>query len=117
MPRRTNARPLEALCLRAWALDVLASQAAALSAEWQRRVVLHSRGAWQLFLEAERCALALQRRLRAQGEIADGPAPMLQSSATAELQRVLTARAQLLEIGQLAGTRSEEHTSELQSLA
>src|SRR2546425_9139429 len=104
MPRRTNARPLEALCLRAWALDVLASQAAALSAECQRRVVLHSRGAWQLFLEAERCALALQRRLRAQGEIADGLAPMLQGSATAELQRVLTARAQLLEIGQLART-------------
>jgi len=81
---------------------VLAGQPAAFSPEWQRRVALHSGGAWRLFLEAERCALALQRRLRANGAIADGPAPLVEGSATTELQRVLTARAQLVEIGQLA---------------
>jgi len=81
---------------------VLAARPDALNPEWQRRVASYSSGAWKLFLEAERCALPLQRRLRTDGAIADGPAPLLEGSATAELQRVLAARAQLREIGELA---------------
>ena len=81
---------------------MLAGQPVAFGPEWQRRVARYSGGAWKLFLEAERCALPLQRRVRDKGEIADGPAPLLQRSATTELQRVLAARAQLVEIGQLA---------------
>jgi Uncharacterised nucleotidyltransferase len=98
----TNPPSLEALCLRSWALDLLAAQPAARNPESQRRVARYSDRAWTLFLDAERCALPLQRRLRAHDEIADGPAPLLERSATVELQRVLAARAQLLEIGQLA---------------
>ena len=104
----TSPPSLEALCLRGWALDVLAAQPAALTPDWQRRVALHNRGAWKLFLEAERCALPLQRRLRTDGAIADGPAPLLEGSATAELQRVLAARAQLREIGQLASAHGTQ---------
>lgn len=100
--RRTDAPSLQALCLRAWALDLLTNQPTALSRERQRRVALYSGGAWKLFLDAERCAQPLQRRLRAGEEIADGPAPLLLGPARVELKRVLSARAQLPEIGQLA---------------
>ncbi len=81
---------------------MLAGQPAALTPACRRRVARYGGGAWKLFLEAERCALPLQRRLRSAGETADGPAPALEGSATTELQRVLAARAQLVEIGQLA---------------
>ncbi|HWH02395.1 MAG TPA: nucleotidyltransferase family protein [Gemmatimonadales bacterium] len=78
-------RVVEALKLRTWAIQVL-------SAGWQTPPDVPI-DAWKLFLKAERCAVALSTR--AEG---DAP-PILHAVATIELQRILSARAQLEELG------------------
>jgi hypothetical protein len=83
-------RVVDALRLRTWAIRVL-------SAGWTAPPDVEL-GAWKLFLKAERCAIALSTR--AEG---DAP-PLLHAAATVELQRILSARAQLEELGrQVAG--------------
>ena len=80
-----NDRMVDALRLRSWAIQVL-------SAGWQPPPDVPV-DAWKLFLRAERCAVALSTR--AEG---DAP-PLLHAVATIELQRILSARAQLEELG------------------
>ena len=75
----------DALRLRAWAVQVL-------SAGW-RSPPEFDLGAWKLFLRAERCAIALSTRTEG-----DAP-PLLHAAATVELQRILSARAQIEELG------------------
>jgi hypothetical protein len=60
--------------------------------------------AWDLFLRTERCALPLRSRLLAAAgpSLPPGPANVLEARATAEIQRALSARAQVLQIRQLA---------------
>jgi len=74
-----------ALNLRSWAIRVLSSGWAA-----PPDVDLE---AWKLFLRAERCAIALSTRTEG-----DAP-PLLHAAATVELQRILSARAQIEELG------------------
>lgn len=92
----------DALRLRAWALDVLASPAAAAPPPDVAGEV------WELFLRSEACALPLRARLR-RSPLEARPAPaaarVLEGRATIELQRVLSARGQLRVIGSAAGAR------------
>jgi hypothetical protein len=64
--------------------------------------LLHSSvNTWDVFLRTERCALALKARIGAAGrEVPDH----VETAATRELQRILSARGHLLRIGQLAAT-------------
>lgn len=78
----------EALILRSWALRVL-------STGWSPPPDVPT-DAWRLFLRAERCAVALS--IRAEG---DAP-PVLHATATVELQRILSARGQVEELGRSA---------------
>lgn len=90
---------LAALRLRAWAIRVLASPAASAPPR-------EPADAWRLFLLAERCALPLQSRLEAAGVRPDGEAAaVLRERATVELQRVLSARAELRRVGVLLRER------------
>src|SRR5205807_9360706 len=58
-----------------------------------------SASTWDVFLRTERCALALKARIAAaEREVPDH----VETAATRELQRILSARGQLLRIGQLA---------------
>ncbi len=64
-----------------------------------------SDGTWEVFLRRERCALALKTRLVAAGS----PVPhQVESAATRELQRILSARGQLQRIGQLVTAHEME---------
>jgi hypothetical protein len=74
--------------LRTWAIRVL-------STGWTTPPDVDS-DTWRLFLRAERCAVALSTR--AEG---DGP-PILHALATVELQRILSAQAQIERLGQVA---------------
>lgn len=88
----------EALVLRAWALHVLAG------APPPRRIAARAAGcspaAWERFLRVERCGLpvhaAASARVPPQGR------EVLDLRRTAELKRVLSARAQLLWLGRAA---------------
>jgi Uncharacterised nucleotidyltransferase len=86
-------RVVEALRLRTWALQVL-------STGWQTPPDVPI-DAWKLFLKAERCAVALSTR--AEG---DAP-PILHAVATIELQRILSARAQIEHLGRLSAQAGE----------
>src|SRR5215472_16643264 len=81
-------RVVDALRLRAWAIRVL-------SEGWTTPPEVPTQ-AWRLFLRAERCAVALSTR--AEG---DAP-PILHAAATVELQRILSARAQIEDLGRSA---------------
>ncbi|HEX4633235.1 MAG TPA: nucleotidyltransferase family protein [Gemmatimonadales bacterium] len=71
--------------MRTWAIGVLSSG-------WTTPPEVDA-GAWRLFLKAERCAVALSTRT-------EGEAPaLLHAAATIELQRVLSARAQIEQLG------------------
>ena len=82
----------DALRLRAAALPALAENSGLSLPPCSDR-------SWHLFLRTERCALALKSRLVAAGS---GVPEVLEAAATRELQRILSARGQLLGIGQLA---------------
>ena len=84
----------DALLLRAWALDLFGGRGL-------QRHPSDSLATWELFLRSERCALPLRARLAARS-------PLLERLATVELQRALSARAQLLEIGRLAAAHRLE---------
>ncbi|PYP65567.1 MAG: hypothetical protein DMD36_19100, partial [Gemmatimonadetes bacterium] len=93
-----------ALSLRAWALDLLIARDADTRAAPRDCVARDSPETWDLVLRSERCALPLRSRL-ARGSppsLPAGPARVLETRATAELQRVLSVRGQLREIQQLA---------------
>ena len=93
-----------ALSLRAWALDLLIARDADTRAAPRDCVARDSPETWDLVLRSERCALPLRSRL-ARGSppsLPAGPARVLETRATAELQRVLSIRGQLREIQQLA---------------
>src|SRR3989449_7316777 len=84
----------DALRLRAAALDLFAGR----QPDWSDLAGC-SAVAWDVFLRTERCALALKARIAAaEGEVPDH----VETTATRELQRILSARGQLLRIGQLA---------------
>jgi hypothetical protein len=90
----------EALELRAWTLRSLALAPSAPPS--------CSAASWHFFLRAERCALALKARLVASKQyerLERVPKEELDEAARAELQRVLSARAQLLLVDRLAGER------------
>src|SRR3989441_8698555 len=84
----------DALRLRAAAIDVLGGG----QPDWTQ-LVRSSHGTWDVFLRTERCALALKARIAAAER--EVPEPV-ETAATRELQRILSARGQLLRIGQLA---------------
>src|SRR2546422_7705470 len=84
----------DALRLRAAALEVLGGR----QPDWNDLAAC-SAGTWDVFLRTERCALALKARIAAvEREVPDH----VETAATRELQRILSARGQLLRIGQLA---------------
>ncbi len=84
----------DALRLRAAAIDVLGGR----QPDWSDLTGC-SAGTWDVFLRTERCALALKARIAAaEREVPDH----VETAATRELQRILSARGQLLRIGQLA---------------
>jgi hypothetical protein len=88
-----DALALAALRLRAWAICVLASTPAAAPPP-------EAAEAWRLFLLSERCALPLQNRLEAAGVRPDAAAAaVLRERSTVELQRILSARAEMRRIG------------------
>jgi putative nucleotidyltransferase-like protein len=88
----------EALYLRAAALSVLADR----EPDWPR-LKQCSASTWQVFCRTERCALALKTHLAAAGfAVPDRVRAKIEQAATRELQRILSARSQLLRIGQLA---------------
>jgi putative nucleotidyltransferase-like protein len=89
MPR---ASVRDALRLRAAALQVLSGRTDRTS------LPEGSDATWDVFLRTERCALALKARLVAAGSSVP---PRVDSTATRELQRILSARGQLQRIGQL----------------
>ena len=96
MPR---ASVRDALRLRAAALQVL-------SARTDRTSLPEgSHATWDVFLRTERCALALKTRLVAAGSPVP---PQVESAATRELQRILSARGQLQRIGQLVTAHDME---------
>src|SRR5439155_16832467 len=83
----------DALRLRAAVLQVLSGRSQSPSLQ------SGSVCTWDVFLRTERCALALKSRLVMAGA---GVPNVLEAAATRELQRILSARGQLLRIGQLA---------------
>jgi len=87
-----------AVDLRAAALTILAGR----EPDWTR--LEHcSADTWKLFLRTERCALALKSRLTAAGcAVPDRARAEIERAATPELQRILSARGQLLRIGRFA---------------
>jgi hypothetical protein len=86
----------DALRLRAAALDLLGGQ----QPDWTHLPHSSDR-TWDVFLRTERCALALKARIAAAAR--EVPA-QVETAATRELQRILSARGQLQRIGQLAAT-------------
>ncbi|HEX7117829.1 MAG TPA: nucleotidyltransferase family protein [Longimicrobiales bacterium] len=106
--RRAEAEALAgaALRLRRWALGVLAAECGAEVAPPPAA----SPRAWELFLRAERCAFPLHRRLRASGAeraLPPDAARKLGAIAIEEMQRVLSARAQLQRLSRWAADRGE----------
>jgi hypothetical protein len=88
----------DALYLRAAALSVLADR----EPDWPR-LEQCSAATWQVFFRTERCALALKTHLAAASfGVPDPVRAEIEWAATRELQRILSARGQLLRIGQLA---------------
>src|SRR5256886_4381809 len=88
----------DAVGLRAAALSILAGR----EPDWTR-LQRCSAATWQLFFRTERCALALKSRLAAAGwAVPDRVRAEIERAATRELQRILSARGQLLRIGRLA---------------
>src|SRR5207253_2109944 len=83
----------DALRLRAAVLQVLSGRSQSPSLQ------SGSVCTWDVFLRTERCALALKSRLVMAGS---GVPNVLEAAAMRELQRILSARGQLLRIGQLA---------------
>src|SRR4029077_4275685 len=83
----------DALRLRAWAIRVL-------SVGWAAPPDVNSEE-WRLFLRAERCAVALSTRTEGEAP------PLLHALATIELQRILSARAQIEQLGRLAAEVGE----------
>ena len=88
----------DAVRLRATTLTILAGR----EPDWTR--LEHcSADTWNLFFRTERCALALKSRLTAAGwAVPDQARAVIERTATRELQRILSARGELLRIGQLA---------------
>ena len=87
-----------AVDLRAAALTILAGR----EPDWTR-LEQCSAATWQVFFRTERCALALKTRLTAAGcAVSERARAEIERAATRELQRILSARGQLLRIGQLA---------------
>src|SRR3989442_5027911 len=84
----------DALRLRAAAIDVLGGG----QPDWTQ-LARFSAGTWEVFLRTERCALALKARIAAAERVVPDH---VETAATRELQRILSARGQLLRIGQLA---------------
>src|SRR5438445_6251462 len=84
----------DALRLRAAALNLLGGR----QPDWSDLAGC-SASTWDVFLRTERCALALKARIAAAERVVPDH---VETAATRELQRILSARGQLLRIGQLA---------------
>lgn len=102
---RSHAIASEALALRTWALNLFATRGSSRPTAHPPTAAV----AWEVFLRTERCALPLRARLA----LSDTPLPVglarvLEARETAEIQRALSGRAQLLEIGRLACARGFE---------
>jgi putative nucleotidyltransferase-like protein len=87
----------DALRLRATALDLLGGR----PPNSTLPLTGCSDRTWDVFLRTERCALALKARIAAAEREVPDP---VEAAATRELQRILSARGQLQDIGQLAAT-------------
>jgi Uncharacterised nucleotidyltransferase len=85
----------QALRLRAWALELLGGGAAGDAPEAEP-------AAWRVFLRVEACAVPVRNALRAAGVRAGAGEGEMDRAATAESQRVLSARAQVAAIDGLA---------------
>lgn len=92
----------DALYLRAAALSVLAGR----EPDWTH--LQHcSAHTWQVFFRTERCALGLKARLTGAGcAVPERVRAEIERAATRELQRILSARGQLLRIGRLAAAHA-----------
>lgn len=111
LPRRTVNRwrdldVAEAVALRDWAFVALSSPPGSDAMPTPPAV---APATWELFLEAEACAIALSRRLKA---CPPGLSPealrVLEAAARSEARRVLAARAQLRALGDLAARHGIE---------
>lgn len=101
---RSGTVPAQALLLRGWALHLLGTAAGPSPALWAAATRCEPAG-WDLFLKIEHCAVALQRRLDADGGWHLLPKPaskLIRSYAVGELFRALSARAQLRTVARLA---------------
>ena len=99
-----------ALSLRAWALDLLLARRPGDRSTRPDFVGSDSPATWELFLRSERCALPLRSRLvlESRTSLHPGPVQVLQARAISELQRILSARGQLLQIRELAAVHGFE---------
>ena len=100
-PRTTT---LGALSLRAWALDLFVARDPGTRPAPGDWIARDAPATWEVFLRSERCALPLRSRLGrgAPTSLPSGPERVLKARATAELQRILSVRGQLLQIQDLA---------------
>ena len=98
MPVSDLASVRDALRLRAAALDTLGGG----QPDWTQ-LARSSHGTWDIFLRTERCALALKAWIASVGgQVPEPVRAHVEAGATKELQRILSARGQLLLISQLA---------------
>ena len=99
-----------ALSLRAWAFDLLLARPPGDGSTRPDCLGSDSSATWELFLRSERCALPLRSRLvfTSRTSLQPGPAQVLQARAIGELQRILSARGQLLQIRELAAAHGLE---------
>lgn len=92
-------RLADALALRGWALRTLAGEAAGAPPP-------SSAATWEVFLRAERCAHPLAQALARSGAAPPpGPARVLRRFAIGELQRLMSAAAQLRTLGGIVAER------------
>ncbi|MGD2215562.1 MAG: nucleotidyltransferase family protein [Gemmatimonadales bacterium] len=92
----------EAVALRAWALKALSAEHG--NAGGLDPPPIAAATTWESFLEVEGCAIALSRlRTAVPRAVATDAGTAIEAWATIALKRVLAARAQLRDLGELAG--------------
>jgi hypothetical protein len=101
--QRSGSPAAGAIRLRGWALQLLGTRDGPTERVWEDAARREPRS-WDLFLRLERCALAVQTRLDRDGgwdRLPDATTQLIRTLATHELQRVLSARAQVRTVGRL----------------
>ena len=99
---------VEALRVRALALEILADPETPPPPDLWTDAIHCASESWRLFLTAERCAIPLEKVLRAVDRLPASIERVLHRRAREEMARVLSARIQLRHIGELAGQLGAE---------